>query len=130
MATISYAVAAPHIAASEAGRDAFERGGNAVDAALAAAAVLAVVYPHMCTVGGDLFALLHAPGGETTAYNASGASPSALDIDALRASHRYMPMRGPYTVTVPGVLSGWAALARRSRFGLAPPLETCRHLRG
>jgi gamma-glutamyltranspeptidase len=53
-----WAIASPHLAATRAGAEAFEAGGNALDAALAAAVTLAVAYPHMCGVGGDLFAVL------------------------------------------------------------------------
>ena len=56
---------------------AFEAGGTAVDAALAAAITLAVVYPHMCGVGGDLFALVQAMDGQTIALNASGAAAAS-----------------------------------------------------
>ena len=58
-----FAIASPHAAATDAGTLAFHSGGSAVDAALAAAAVLAVVSPHMCSVGGDVFALLRQPDG-------------------------------------------------------------------
>ena len=54
-----WAIATPHTAATAAGRAAFEAGGNAVDAALAAACAIAVVYPHMNAVGGDVMALVH-----------------------------------------------------------------------
>lgn len=60
-------LAAPHPAALSAARRAAERGGNAVDAALAAAAALTVVYPHQCSLGGDLIALVHSPGGTVRA---------------------------------------------------------------
>ena len=72
----TWAVATPHALATEAAAVAFERGGNAVDAALAAATTLAVVYPHMCGVGGDLFALVQHPAGDVVAINASGRAPS------------------------------------------------------
>ncbi|MGH7318581.1 MAG: gamma-glutamyltransferase, partial [Candidatus Rokuibacteriota bacterium] len=107
-----YAIATPHRAATEAGVAAFEDGGNAVDAALAAAIVLAVVYPHMCGVGGDLFALVQALNGQTIALNASGAAPIAIDVDAIRDAGDTMPEYGPLTITVPGAVSGWAALAK------------------
>ena len=68
-------VTAPHHLAAEAGLGALRSGGNAVDAAIAAAAVLAVVYPHMCTLGGDLFMLVRSGRtGEVKALNASGRS--------------------------------------------------------
>lgn len=107
-----FAIATPHTAATEAGARAFEAGGNAIDAALAAAVTLAVVYPHMCGVGGDLFALVQESDGRTIALNASGAAPLAIDAEALRGSHDSMPTHGPLAVTVPGAVSGWAALAK------------------
>ena len=106
-----FAIATPHWAATRAGVAAFDAGGNAVDAALAAAVTLAVVYPHMCGVGGDLFALVQAVNGQTIALNASGAAPRAIDVQAIRATHDAMPEYGPLTITVPGTVSGWASLA-------------------
>jgi gamma-glutamyltranspeptidase len=119
-----FAIATPHVAATEASLAAFEAGGNAVDAALAAAATLAVVYPHNCGVGGDLFALVNEPEGRTIAVNSSGAAPVGVDVEAVRRRHAAMPERGALTVTVPGAVAGWAMLAERwSRLGLAPALE-------
>jgi gamma-glutamyltranspeptidase len=106
----SWAIATPHTAATDAGAAAFERGGSAVDAALAAAATLAVVYPHMCGVGGDLFAVVAEPDGSTVAVNSSGHSPNGLDVDAVRAAHSEVPDRGPIPVTVPGAVAGWHTL--------------------
>lgn len=107
----SAAIATPHSAATEAGAAAFEAGGNAIDAALAAAVTLAVVYPHMCGVGGDLFALVRGSVETSTAVNASGAAPSAVDVADVRvAGGGAMPVHGPLSVTVPGAVSGWAAL--------------------
>jgi gamma-glutamyltranspeptidase len=108
-----WAIATPHEAATAAGADAFEHGGNAVDAALAAAVTLAAVYPHMCGVGGDMFALVQHPEGTgPVAICSSGASPAGIDVGAARATGRgtAMPERGPHTVTVPGAVAGWAAL--------------------
>ena len=106
-----WAIATPHTVATEAGAVAFERGGNAVDAALAAAVTLAVSYPHNCGVGGDLFALVQRPDGATIAVNASGRAPAAVDPDALRSRYgTAMPEQGPDSITVPGAVSGWAAL--------------------
>ncbi|MFL5994353.1 MAG: gamma-glutamyltransferase [Streptomyces sp.] len=104
-------LAAPHPAALVAARQAAERGGNAVDAALAAAAALTVVYPHQCSVGGDLIALVHSPGGAVHAVLSAGAAAQDVDIAALRAAGPRMPAQGPHTVTVPGVVAGWTALA-------------------
>ena len=107
-----WALATPHALATEAGAEAFDRGGNAIDAALAAATTLAVVYPHMCGVGGDLFALVQRLDGAVTAVNSSGRAPAAADADAARARSgtHVMPSRGPLTVTVPGAAAGWGAL--------------------
>ncbi len=107
-----FAIAAPHFEATRAGLAAFDAGGNAIDAALAAAVTLAVVYPMACGVGGDLFALVQQPEGQVTAVNASGAAPREIDPAALRRLGPDMPDRGPFTVTVPGAASGWQALHR------------------
>jgi oxamate amidohydrolase len=104
------AVAAPHTAGVEAARAVVERGGNALDAALAAAAALTVVYPHQCSVGGDLVALVRPPDGPTRAVLSIGAAARALDVAALREVGERMPPGGPLTVTVPGVVAGWAAV--------------------
>ena len=106
-----WAIASPHTLATQAGAVAFERGGNAIDAALAAATTLAVSYPQACGVGGDLFALVQRPSGEVVAINASGRAPKGTDIRAARsAGNGQMPRKGPLTVTVPGAVSGWEAL--------------------
>ncbi|HEV8565323.1 MAG TPA: gamma-glutamyltransferase [Actinomycetota bacterium] len=107
-----WAVATPHATASDAAADAFERGGNAVDAALAAATTLAVVYPQMCGVGGDLFALVQHPDGDVVAVSSAGASPAGIDPAAVRAAHDEMPGRGPLAIVVPGAPAGWEALHR------------------
>ncbi|MGH2629700.1 MAG: gamma-glutamyltransferase family protein [Actinomycetota bacterium] len=107
----TWAVATPHTLATEAAAVAFERGGNAIDAAIAAATTLAVVYPHMCGVGGDLFALVVHPTGDVVAINASGRAPAGADpAAAAAAGDGRMPEHGPLSVTVPGAVSGWRAL--------------------
>jgi len=120
-----WAIACPHAAATHAGAEAFETGGNAVDAALAAATSLAVVYPASCGVGGDLFALVRFPNGEIAALNSSGAAPAAIDVEAIRGEYgERMPERGPHSVTVPGAVAGWQALTELgARFDLAKALE-------
>jgi gamma-glutamyltranspeptidase len=105
------AVAAPHPAAVAAARQVAEAGGNALDAALAAAAALTVAYPHQCSVGGDLVAIVRPAGGPVRAVLSIGAAAAAVDVAALRAAGDRMPFGGPQTITVPGVVAGWAAIA-------------------
>jgi gamma-glutamyltranspeptidase len=108
------AVASPHRAATAAGERALATGGTAVDAALAAAAVLTVVYPHNCALGGDLFALVRHEDGRIEAINASGSAGEGADAERLRARGlATMPITGPDTVTVPGLVAGWQALHER-----------------
>ncbi|HLH67735.1 MAG TPA: gamma-glutamyltransferase family protein [Candidatus Dormibacteraeota bacterium] len=118
-------VAAPHYLAAEAGAEVLRQGGNAVDAAVAADAVLCVVYPHMTSVGGDLFALVW-PAGAVRPIGLAGAgrSGSLATIDAVRShGHRTMPERGPLTVTVPGTVEAWGRLVERfGSLGMAPLL--------
>ena len=109
-----WAVATPHPAASEAAAAAFASGGNAVDAALHAAVMLAVVYPHMCGAGGDLFALVQNPDGKLVAIDSSGRAPAGADPEGLRAARgTTMPDTGPATITVPGAIDGWDAVHRQ-----------------
>src|SRR5687767_5291489 len=105
-----------HIASS-AGVSMLRAGGNAVDAAIATSAVLAVTTQHMCGMGGDLFALVHDGSGPPAVLNASGRAGSGADPGRLRAEgHTTMPMRGDIrAVPVPGCVDGWAAL--HDRFG-------------
>ncbi|MEV4350931.1 gamma-glutamyltransferase [Actinoplanes sp. NPDC049596] len=102
------AVAAPHFTAVESGRAV---GGNAFDAALAAAAALTVVYPHQCSLGGDLVAIVRPAGQAPRAVLSIGAAAAATDVEGLRAAGDRMPTAGPQTITVPGVVAGWAAIA-------------------
>ena len=87
-------------------------GGNAIDAAVAAAAVLNVTEPHMTGIGGDMFAILwSAAEDRLVGLDASGRSGSLVDVDALLAEGlEGVPGSGPRSVTVPGALSGWQAL--------------------
>ena len=104
------AVASPLRLATETGLDAARRGGNAIDAALATAAMLTVAYPHSCGIGGDLLALVREPDGRVTFVNASGRSFRAVDPDAIRSRYTTMPERGPLSITVPGLVGGWQSL--------------------
>ena len=119
-------IATPHFLASEAGAAILRDGGNAVDAAVAAAAVLCVVYPQMTSVGGDLFALAWPPGASRPVGLAgAGRSGSLATIAAVRAAgHETMPEHGALTVTVPGSVEAWGRLIERfGTMGLAPLVE-------
>jgi gamma-glutamyltranspeptidase/glutathione hydrolase len=106
--------------ASSAGVSMFERGGNAIDAAIAAAAVLCVVEPMMTGVGGDLFALLwSAREGGVAGLNGSGRAPAGATLDAYRAKGlTAIAPAGILSATVPGAVHAWDALSRR--FGALP----------
>ena len=114
-------VATSHPLATRAGMRAFERGGNAADAALAAAAVLCVAKPMSTGIGGDAFALVWRD-GEVAGLDAAGPAPvSAQPVTPVAET-------GPTSVTVPGAVAGWAALAERyGRLGLAACLDEAVH---
>ncbi len=116
--------------ASQAGAAILERGGNAVDAAIAAHAVMTVVAPMWNGIGGDLFAIVYdAKSGKCYGLNASGWAPAAQSVERLRQKgFREMPVRGIEAVTVPGSVDGWQKLL--DRFGkkkmnevLAPAIQ-------
>jgi gamma-glutamyltranspeptidase/glutathione hydrolase len=102
-------IATPSALASSAGLEVLRAGGNAVDAAVAANAVLAVVYPAMCGLGGDAFWLVYEPRtDDVVAYNGSGRTPKAATLDTMRAGGRTaMPWRAAACVTVPGGVRSW-----------------------
>lgn len=105
------AISTSHHLATEAGAAALRAGGNAIDAALAAAATLCVVYPNNVALGGDLVALVRSPDGEVRFLNATGAAPAGQTIDVLRERHgAALPLRGIDTVTVPGGVCGWNSM--------------------
>ena len=110
-------VATSQVQASQAGAEILTRGGSAVDAAIAANAVLGVMEPDMNGMGGDLFAIYwDAKTGKLYGLNASGWAPKALTIEHLRARDvTQMPVEGIDTVTVPGAVEGWSKL--HERFG-------------
>ncbi len=113
-------VATSYALASQAGAQILARGGSAVDAAIAANAVLGVGEPMMNGMGGDLFAIYwEAKTGKLYGLNSSGWAPSGLSIEHLRARDvTQMPESGIDTVTVPGAVAGWGAL--HHRFGRLP----------
>jgi gamma-glutamyltranspeptidase / glutathione hydrolase len=101
-----------HHLASQAAIDVMEAGGTAVDAAVAANAVVGVVLPDTCGIGGDLFALVHRPGDAAPAVlNASGRAGSGASSQRLRdLGHTAIPLRSVDSITVPGCVDGWEAL--------------------
>ncbi|MCC7045479.1 MAG: gamma-glutamyltransferase family protein [Alphaproteobacteria bacterium] len=107
-------IATAHPLATAAGLDMMRRGGNAVDAAIAAAAVLGVVEPEQSGIGGDCFALVCPKGGgDIVALDGAGWAPAAGTADAYRRlGLRAMPFEGPHSVTVPGAVDAWCRLAR------------------
>ena len=113
-------VATSHVQASQAGAEILRKGGSAVDAAIAANAVLGVTEPMMNGMGGDLFAIYwEAKTGKLYGLNSSGWAPQALTIEHLRARDvTSMPQSGIDSVTVPGAVAGWGAL--HGRFGRLP----------
>jgi len=113
-------VATSHTLASQAGAQILAHGGSAMDAAIAANAVLGVTEPMMNGVGGDLFLLYwDAKTGKLYGLNASGWAPRGLSIDYLKQKGTMqMPQAGIDSVTVPGAVDGWAKA--HSRFGRLP----------
>lgn len=111
-----------------------QHGGNAIDAAVTAAAVLAVVEPMMTGIGGDMFALVwSAKEKRLVALNASGRAGALMSREELiRRGRTRMPSRGPETITVPGALAGWSTLL--AKYGtislaqaLAPAIDYAEH---
>src|SRR3989475_2541598 len=113
-------VATSHVLASQAGAQILSQGGSAIDAAIAANAVLGVTEPMMNGIGGDLFLLYwDAKSGKLYGLNASGWAPQGLTIEFLkRQGITVMPDAGIHSVTVPGAVDGWAKA--HQRFGTLP----------
>ena len=127
------AVVAPHHLASAAGSAILRAGGSAVDAAIATNAVLGVVMPGSCGIGGDAFWLIwDAASGRQLALNGSGRAPAGANAGAmLAAGLRTIPLHGPLAITVPGAVRSWGDA--HERFGrlsraaiLAPAIELAR----
>lgn len=108
-------IATPHRLASQVGAQILRDGGNAIDAAIAADAMLCVIYPHMTSIGGDLMALVWASGEPApVGLIGAGRSGELATIAAVRErGHDTMPARGALAVTVPGTVEAWGRLLER-----------------
>lgn len=114
-------VTAPHRLAAEAGLSVLQDGGNAVEATVAVAACLAVVYPHMTGIGGDGFWVIHEPDGAVHGIHGCGGAAGSVSLD-LYAGLKAVPFRGALAAnTVAGTISGWAAALESA--GGSLPLE-------
>ena len=123
VATTQGIVAASQPLAARAGVQILERGGNAIDAAIAANATIGLMEPTGNGLGGDLFIIYYeAKTGTVHGLNSSGWAPTGLTVDFLASKGiKEMPQRGIHSVTVPGVAAGWHAM--RERFGTKPLSE-------
>lgn len=112
-------VVAAHQVAAAAGAELLGQGGSAADAAVGAAAVMAVTGPHLCGLGGDMLAVVSVPGAAPLGLLGVGRAPAGADAARLRAAgHDIVPARHLAAVTVPGAADGWLAL--HQRFGRLP----------
>lgn len=109
------AIATSQPLATAAGLRVLESGGNAIDAAVTAAAVLSVVEPTMNGIGGDLFAMVYDPKTKSIhGLNASGRAGAGATLEAYhQRGLQRVPIRGPLSVTVPGVVDGWNELLKK-----------------
>src|SRR5579863_6307428 len=107
-------VATSHPLAALTAIEVLKAGGTAADAAVAAAALLAVIEPQSTGIGGDGFALIQPKGeGKITAYNGSGRAPKAATAEwYLERNIRAIPLTSPHSVTIPGVIGAWATILR------------------
>ncbi len=126
-------IATPHALASSAGLEILREGGSAVDAAIAANAMLTVLLPDQTSVGGDCFFQVWEDGTlAPMGFNGSGRAPAAASAEEVRgAGYAFMPRRGPWTVVVPGTIDAW--FRAHGQYGrlpmerlLAPAIEIAR----
>ncbi len=122
---------APHSLASESALAVLREGGNALEAMVAAAATIAVVYPHMNSIGGDSFWVIHSPGKAMGGIDACGAAAGLATKQwyAERGITTAIPFRGPVAAnTVAGTISGWGAAHKLSKQGLGGKIPLSRLL--
>jgi gamma-glutamyltranspeptidase len=122
-------VACPHALASAAGVEVLKSGGSAVDAAIAAASTLAVIYPHMCSIGGDAFWLIYDAAASKVAY-LDGGGRAAASASLARFTGKEIPFRGivPATLTTPGAVASFCEA--HERFGKLPLVRCLQHAIG
>ena len=111
-------VTTPHPLATKSALKILEKGGSAIDAAIAANATLAVLLPDQCGLGGDLFALIYDPDDLVSkrikVLNGSGNAPNKLNIAYLKKlGYKSMPQNGPHSITVPGAVQAWGELSKK-----------------
>ncbi len=108
------AVATSHGMATTSAMTILKEGGNAVDAAIAAAAVLCVVEPHMTGIGGDCFAIVGEPDGTLHGLNGSGRSPAEMSLELLLdQGMTSIPVQSPHAITAPGAVKAWETLHQK-----------------
>ena len=111
-------IVSPHYLSTELGSTIFNKGGNAVDAAILTNLVQGIVAPETCGIGGDLFALIWVPGKNKPEFlDASGYSGSNVD-QGLLSNYESIPLNHSLSVTVPGAVSGWRELS--NKYGTIP----------
>ena len=126
-------IACSHPLASQAGIEMLRKGGNAIDAAITATAVMCVVEPAMTGIGGDCFTIIAKPGQKPVALNGSGRAPRAATADwYARKGITQIATQSPHAVTIPGAVDAWATLLKehgRKSFAevLAPAIEYAGH---
>lgn len=124
-------VTAPHHLAAQAGLSVLSDGGNAIEAMIAAASTIAVIYPHMNGLGGDGFWLIGRPGSRPIGIQACGRAAKAVDRNWYRErGHAAIPTRGPLAaLTVAGTIDGWAKAQEvsRRRYGGRLPMSRLLH---
>jgi gamma-glutamyltranspeptidase len=121
---------APHVLAAQSAAAILREGGNAIEAIIAAAATIAVAYPHMNSIGGDGFWLIARPGSDPVGIEASGAAARSATIESYRErGFAAIPVRGPLAAsTMAGTVSGWELAQQWSRDALRGSLPLSRLL--
>lgn len=110
----NWAISTGNPLAAQAAQKVLEKGGSAIDAAIAADAVMGVVEPMATSIGGDLLALIVEPDQPVVSYNGTGRSPALLTPELVsELPNQRIPERHPYSITVPGAVKGWHDLHQR-----------------